>query len=80
MKLTGGKQGKVVVERSEDQSVLLVMFPDGSVTPARTRREAYMGASPWFRAHLTADIGIGEIEWRDGLGAWEPMLRRSEAG
>lgn len=56
-------QGTVVIER--DGRGYLMMFPDGTVESARSRKAAEHKARKWFYQHLPEKaIGIGTIEWR----------------
>lgn len=62
MTFTRQDQGKVVVERDGD--AFIVMFPDGAIQSFPNEPAVQRACSKWFKANLTGDIGIGQIEWR----------------
>ena len=60
------RQGKCIVER--DETTLLVLCPDGEIARAATEKHAEKIAKKWFKQHAKkGSIGIGAIEWRDGI-------------
>lgn len=57
------QQGKVVAEADGDG--WLIMFPDGTVDSAGSRKAVERKAKKWFETNLPdKSIGIGSIEWR----------------
>lgn len=57
-------QGKVVAERQDDGSYL-VMFPNGDIAHAPTKQHAENKAKRWFKRDLgKGAVGVGAIEWR----------------
>jgi len=63
--VTVQEQGTVIVERDGDG--FLMMFPDGTIEGAGTRRAVDRKAKIWFAKHLNEkSIGVGRIEWRIG--------------
>ncbi len=60
-------QGKAIVERGEDDD-LLVMMPDGTVVVAKDPKQAERKIKAWFKTEMNVDaINVGTIEWRHGL-------------
>lgn len=59
------QQGKVIAEWDDIDSHWLVMFPDGTILSASTKRTTDRLARKWFRDHKTdGTIGVGEVEYR----------------
>jgi len=56
-------QGTIAVKRSSVGYV--IGFPNGDVDWAPTHKAAETAAKRWFRKHMTADIGVGKIEWSE---------------
>ena len=55
-------QGKCIVER--DGPVLLVLTPDGNVSPAKNESVALRKCRAYFKKYNPTGFGVGEIEWR----------------
>lgn len=58
-------QGKCVVE-AQTEGDWLIMFPDGSITSAQTKKAAVRACRKWFKENLKEQkkAAIGLIEWR----------------
>lgn len=59
-------QGLTVIE-PDDEGGYLIMYPDGTIGHAVTRRAAERKVKHWYKCNLGPSgmkMGIGRIEWR----------------
>ena len=67
-KLRTRQQGKAIVER-DPEGALMVMLPDGDIVRCKDKQEVIRRVKWWAELelkHKPADIGLVNLEWREG--------------